>query len=218
MHRFAVAEDPGRALDRVIYEMHLQVLEAKRQVCVAIADEHVLRRRAERHRAEASSWEGRAVLAVKAGDDELARAALVRRGEADELATTYEAQWLDQKRSVDTLRDALRALDRRIHEASRQRTLLVARLNRAHAQQMISATLAHIHGCAPWTPLERMEDRVVQLEADVDAAAEIHGGDLSLEAQFAALEARTRVDDELAAMKRRLAANRAKKALPPGLS
>ncbi len=103
--------------------MHLQVVEAKRQVCVAIADEHVLRRRAERHRAEASSWEGRAMLAVKAGDDELARAALVRKGEADELATTYEAQWLDQKRSVDTLRDALRALDQRIHEASRQRTV-----------------------------------------------------------------------------------------------
>jgi len=218
MHRMAGAEDPGRALARIIAEVHLQVREAKRQACVAIADEHVLRRHVERYRAEAASWEQRAVLAVRAGDDDLARAALVRKGEADELATTYEAQWIDQKRSVDMLRSALRALDERIHEASRQRALLQARMNRAYAQHTIAATLAHLQGASPWAPLERMEDRVVQLEAEVDAAVDLYGGaDLSLEAQFAALEARTRIDDDLAALKRRLHATAPKKALPPGM-
>jgi phage shock protein A len=199
--------------------MTQQVLEAKRQVCVAIADEHVLRRHVERHRAESASWEKRAILAVRGGDDELARAALLRKGDADELATTYETQWLDQKRSVDMLREALHALDQRIHEASRQRTMLMARMNRAHAQRTIAATLAHLHGYAPWAPLERMEDRVMQLEADIEAAVELHGGaELSLEAQFAALEARTRIDDDLAALKRRLQSTAPKKALPPGYS
>jgi phage shock protein A len=92
-------------------------------------------------------------------------------------------------------------------------------MRRAHAQQTISATLAHLHGASPWTPLERWEDRVVQLESAVDAHAELYGGvDISLEAEFAALEARTRIDDELAALKRRLDGERPKKALPPGYS
>lgn len=217
MHRIG-ADDPGRVLARIIGEMNLQVQEAKRQVCVAIVDEHALRRQVERHRSEAAVWETRAMLAVQAGDDGLARAALLRKGEADELVATYEAQWLEQKRSVDVLRAALHALDHRIREASRQRTLLVARANRAHAQRTIAETLAHLHAYSPWTPLERMEDRVVQLEAEVDAAYDLHGADLSLEAQFAALEARTRVDDELAALKRRLNGHAPKKALPPGMS
>jgi len=217
MHRIG-ADDPGRVLARIIAEMNLQVQEAKRQVCVAMVDEHALRRRFEHHRSDAASWETRAMLAVKAGDDGLARAALLRKAEADELATAYETQWLEQKRSVDSLRAALRALDQRIHEASRQRTMLVARANRAHAQRTIAEALAHLHGYSPWAPLERMEDRVVQLEAEVDAALDLHGVDLSLEAQFAALEARSRVDDDLAALKRRLHGNAPKKALPPGFS
>jgi phage shock protein A len=91
-------------------------------------------------------------------------------------------------------------------------------MNRAYAQRTIAATLAHMHGHSPWDPLERMEDRVMQLEAEIDAAYDLHE-DVSLEAQFAALETRTRVDDELAALKRRLQSTTPKrKALPPGLS
>ncbi len=217
MHR--IPDDPARALDRIIYEMRLQLVEAKKQVCVAIADERTLRRHADRYVTEAAHWERRAMTAVRAGADDLARAALVRKGEQEELAAGYEAQWQEQKRAVDTLRTALRALDQRICDAARQRTLLVARLSRAQAQHMIAATLSNMNGYAPWTPLERMEERVMQLEADVDAASEIYGGaDLSLEAQFAALERGSRVDDDLAALKRRIEAERPRKALPAGLA
>ena len=217
MHR--IVDDPARTLDRIIYEMRFQLALAKKQVAVAIADEHRLRREVERQAAETSAWERRAMMAVRAGDDALARAALLRKGEHDELQKTYEAQWAEQKRAVDALRAALRALDHRIAEASRQRNMLLARLSRANAQRTIAITLSNMNGYSPWTPLERMEDRVSQLEAEVDATADVFGGaDISLEAQFAALEARSRVDDELDALKRRLDAERPKKALPATLS
>jgi phage shock protein A len=216
MHRI---DDPARTLDRIIYEMRLQLVAAKQQVAVAIADEHRLRHTVERAVAEAAAWERRAMMAVRAGDDALARAALVRKGEHDELVQSYRTQWAEQKQAVDSLRNALRALDHRIDEASRQRNMLLARLSRANAQRTIAITLSNMNGYSPWTPLERMEDRVAQLEAEVDAAADVYGGaDLSLESQFAALEARTRVDEELAALKLRLEGERPKKALPASLS
>jgi phage shock protein A len=77
--------------------------------------------------------------------------------------------------------------------------------------------LSHLDGLSPWSTLERMEQRVEQIEASAEAASEI--GDLhhgaSLEAQFRALAASS-VDDELAALKRRMAleAPRERKALP----
>jgi phage shock protein A len=213
--RLSNGDDPGRLLDHIVCEMRMQLHEAKKQVCVAMVDERALRRQADRHLQDAAAWERRAMLAVRAGDDNLARAALQRKGEQDELAATYEAQWADQKRSVDNLRLALRALDDRIADAARQRNLLVARAHRAHAQRTIAATLTNIHGISAWSPLERMEERVMQLESEVEAIVDLGGDELTLEAQFAALE-RGNVDDELAALKRRLAAERPRKALPAG--
>jgi len=46
---------------------------------------------------------------------------------------------------------------------------------------------------------ERMEEKVMQIEAESETAAELGG--TGIEAQFAELEAGTGVDDELAAMK-----------------
>ena len=50
---------------------------------------------------------------------------------------------------------------------------------------------------------ERMEEKVLMMEAKSQAAQELAGSDL--ESQFAALEAGGDVDDELAAMKAQLA-------------
>lgn len=157
------------------------------------------------------------MMAVRAGDDNLARAALARKTSADELAATYEAQWAEQKRSVDGLRQALRGLDMRISDAMRQRNMLVARVARAQAQRTIAATLSSIDGVSPYSTLERMEQRVMQLEAEVEAVAELDPHlDTNLDAQFAALATTTAVDDELAALKRRYAleCERERKALP----
>jgi phage shock protein A len=211
--RLGPGDDPGRVLDSIIFEMRMQLHEAKKQVCVAMADERVLRRHVDRHVQEAAGWERRAMMAVRAGDDNLARAALQRKTEQDELAATYQAQWHDQNTAVENLRMSLRALDQRIADAARQRNLLVARASRAHAQRTIAATLANINGVSAWSPLERLEDRVMQLESEVDAVVELGGDELSLEAQFAALE-RGNVDDELAALKRRMLADRPRRALP----
>jgi phage shock protein A len=215
--RISRAEDPARMLDQVIYDMRTQLELAKKQVCVAIADERVLRRHVEGHAQDAAQWEKRAMMAVRAGDDNLARAALARKASADETAAIYEAQWAEQKRSVDRLREALRGLDMRINDAMRQRNMLVARVARAQAQRTIAATLSRIDGVSPYSTLERMEQRVMQLEAEVEAVTEIEPAlDTSLEAQFAALATASSVDDELAALKRRYAleCERERKALP----
>ncbi|MFO0632559.1 MAG: PspA/IM30 family protein [Nannocystaceae bacterium] len=203
------AEDPAKMLDHLLFEMRSQLVEAKKAVCIAIADERALQRRAEHHGADAAAWEQRAMLAIRAGHDELARAALLRKRDQDEIAQSYQAQWFEQKRSVEALRQALAGLQLRIDEAARQRTMLAARLARAQAQRSIATTLANLQGAADgmsaFSTFERLEQKVVQLEAEADAMAEIGGSEtLSLEQQFRALAARS-VDDELVALKQRMA-------------
>ena len=200
------AEDPEKMLNQVLVDMKQQLVEAKKQVAVAIADEKRLKKQYEQEKARTEQWERKAMLAVKAGDDDLARAALARRSEHEELAKTLLAQWEAQKESVEQLKQALRNLDSKIEEAKRKRNILVSRQKRAEAQRTINETLSNINSTSAFDTFERMADRVTQLEAEAEASAELGAAlpESSLESQFKALEAGT-VDDQLDQLKKKLA-------------
>ncbi len=200
------AEDPEKMLNQVLVDMKTQLVEAKKQVAVAIADEKRLKKQWEQESEKAAEWERKAMLAVKAGDDNLARAALARKGEHAEAAHTLKQQWDTQKLSVDQLKEALRSLDSKIEEAKRKRNILVSRQKRAEAQRTINETLSNINSTSAFDTFERMSDRVTQLEAEAEATAELGGAlpESSLESQFKALAAGS-VDDELAELKDRMA-------------
>jgi phage shock protein A len=200
------AEDPEKMLNQVLVDMKSQLVEAKKQVAVAIADEKRLKKQYQTEAEKAAEWERKAMLAVKAGDDNLAKAALGRKTEHDDVAETLRQQWEAQKQSVEQLKLALRGLDGKIEEAKRKRNILVSRQKRAEAQRTINETLSNINSTSAFDTFERMSDRVTQLEAEAEATAELGAlHEASLDQQFKALEASTGVDDQLAALKNRMA-------------
>ena len=75
------SEDPEKMLNQIVLDMSNQLLEAKRQVAQSIADEKRLAKQVEAETANASEWERRAMLAIRAGDDALAKEALARKKE-----------------------------------------------------------------------------------------------------------------------------------------
>jgi phage shock protein A len=200
------AEDPEKMLNQVLVDMKQQLIEAKKQVAVAIADEKRIKKQWEQEAAKAADWEKKAMLAIRAGDDTLARAALARKADHDEVAGQLKDQWEAQKTSVENLKGALRGLDNKIEEAKRKRNLLVSRQKRAEAQRTINETLSSINSTSAFDTFDRMSDRVTQLEAEAEATSEIGGAlsEGSLESQFKALEASS-VDDQLDALKRKMA-------------
>ena len=201
------AEDPEKMLNQVLVDMKSQLVEAKKQVAVAIADEKRIKKQYEQEATKAAEWERKAMLAVRAGDDALAKAALARKQEHAEVAETLKQQWEAQKQSVEQLKGALRGLDSKIEEAKRKRNILVSRQKRAEAQRTINETLSNINSTSAFDTFERMSDRVTQIEAEAEATAEIGGAlpEASLESQFKALEASTGVDDDLARLKSKMA-------------
>jgi phage shock protein A len=207
------AEDPEKMLNQVLVDMKQQLVEAKKQVAVAIADEKRIKKQYEQAQAKAADWEKKAMLAIRAGDENLARAALQRKAEHDEVAEALKEQWEAQKASVEQLKGALRGLDAKIDEAKRKRNILVSRQKRAEAQRTINETLQGINSTSAFDTFERMSDRVTQLEAEAEATSEMGGAlmESSLDAQFRALEAGS-VDDELEALKQKMALQAASKA------
>jgi phage shock protein A len=218
------AEDPEKMLNQVLVDMKQQLVEAKKQVAVAIADEKRLKKQNEDEAAKAKDWERKAMMAVRAGDDGLAREALARKAEHDEASTVMEKQWQSQKDAVDKLKDSLRTLNSKIEEAKRKKNILVARKKRAEAQKTIHDTMAGLSDTSAFETFDRMAAKIDQLEAEAEAGAEVAGeltaGD-QLERKFKQLEAGPGADHMLTELKAKMgllpaAQGAAPAALPPG--
>jgi phage shock protein A len=200
------SEDPEKMLNQVVLDMSNQLTEAKKQVAASIADEKRLAKQFEQEAANSAEWERRAMMALRAGNEELAKEALARKKEHDALALTYKDQWTKQKAAVDHLKRALRLLNDKIEEAKRKKNVLIARKKRAEAQKAIQETMSGLRDQSAFETFDRMAGKIDQLEAEAEAAGEIqeeYTGD-TLAAQFSNLEKTSGADEELLALKRKM--------------
>jgi phage shock protein A len=198
------AEDPEKMLNQLIIDMNENLIEAKKQVASSIADEKKLERQMLENKGQAGEWERKAMLAVKAGRDDLAKEALLRKQEYETYAGQFEKEYGSQHASVEKLKDALRQLQGKIEEASRKKNLLIARAKRAEAQKQIQQTMGSLSGGSQFDTFDRMAAKVDQLEAEADAAAELTSVnvDQKLEDKFKELESPdTRADKLLEDLK-----------------
>ena len=146
------------------------------------------------------------MMALRAGNEELALEALNRKKEHDVLAGTFKEQWQKQKDAVEKLKSALRMLNDKIEEAKRKKNVLIARKKRAEAQQAIQATMRGLKDQSAFETFDRMTQKIDQMEAEAEAAGEIqeeYSGD-TLASQFATLERTAGADEEMNALKRKM--------------
>lgn len=201
------AEDPKKMLDQLVMDMQSQLVDAKKQVAVSIADEKRLKKQFEEQTELAAEWERKAMIAVRAGDDALAREALKRQTEHQSQSAEFGKQWELQKAAVEKLKEQLRALNDRIEEARRKKNILIARQKRAEAQKSIQDTMQGLSDNSAFDAFDRMANKVDQIEAEAEASTEL-GGELSgdtLAQKFKALESSSvGTDDALGALKAKM--------------
>lgn len=184
------AENPERMLNQLIVDMNQQLIESKRSVAAAIADEKKIERQVKEQEAQAGEWERKAMLAVRAGKEDLAKEALLRKQEYEKGSQQYQEQLQAQHESVEKLKTALKGLQQKIEEAQRKKNLLVARAKRAEAQKKINETISGLSDTSAFETFDRMAARMDQLEAENDAMQELEdmSGRDNLEDEFAQLE------------------------------
>jgi phage shock protein A len=196
------AEDPEKILEQTIIDMQEDLVQMRQAVASAIASQKRTQQQHNQAQTESNNWQQRAQLALQKGDEGLAREALTRKKTHTDTATSLKTQLDQQTGMVDTLKRNLIALEGKISEAKTKKDMLKARASAAKANEQLQGMVGRMNTNSAMSAFERMEDKVLQMEARSQAAAEIAGADL--ESQFAALEHGGDVDDELAAMKAQL--------------
>ena len=197
-------QDPGKGIDQMVRDMEESAREARSEVARCMGDEKRLEARIGALEAEARSWEDRAAVAVRAGDDALAREALARRSASDaERAETAKARQ-EQSVYVDQLLAGLKALEARLKDVKlRQGTLR----EKARAAKRGSGLGAASTGAGAFADFERMSSRIDAVEAEAGLGDELDGRSPSrvdAERRLAELAQNSSVDDALAELKKKL--------------
>ncbi|HIK18150.1 MAG TPA: PspA/IM30 family protein [Leptolyngbyaceae cyanobacterium M33_DOE_097] len=196
------AEDPEKILEQTIVEMQEDLVQLRQAVASAIASQKRTQQQYNQAQSESNSWQQRAQLALQKGDENLAREALTRKKANVETANVLKTQLDQQSVMVDTLKSNLIKLESKISEAKTKKDMLKARAQAAKANEQLQGMVSKVGTSGATAAFERMEEKVLQMEARSQAASELAGADL--ESKFAQLESGSDVDEELAAMKAQL--------------
>ncbi len=199
-------EKPEEQLAVFIEELNDSVMSLQKSVAGAVADEKKLKLQLEKMVESVNNWEHKAMLALKGGDETLAREALVRKEEAENQAKALHSSWKSQKEAAERLKGNLGQAKTRVEDAKRQYTLLLARYRAAQTQQKLTETLAPVNDESPMKFIENLNDRILKIEAETEANMELigDGGNSDFEQKFAQLEKADRGDQALLALKAKL--------------
>jgi phage shock protein A len=197
------AEDPVKMLEQFMRDMESDIRDAESAVAKQIANEKMLQKKYEDAQKMVEKRDEQAITAIEAGNDDLARRALedkkIHKQTADTLKESYDRAKLDS----ESLRKKLDEMKAEYYEMKLKKDALKARAETAKTKTKINRTLSGIGGDESRRGFERMEEKVLQYEAEAETSEDMRSSSRSIDDEFAALE-KNDVDDELAALKRKL--------------
>jgi len=218
------ADDPKKSLDQTLLEMREQIVAARREVVSGVASEKQLKKKVEELDREVEKWNGRAELAVRSDDDALAREALLQKRRAVAERDQAEAQRGEQRAAALEMKDALERMERKVKEFELRKGTIAARAQQAKSGGGVEG-LGQVGGApSAFDEFRRMEEKIETAEHTVLAQSELDAAlagpsptgmsRAAVEAKFRELEsgaisdpatrAKSEVDDELSALKKKV--------------
>lgn len=196
------AEDPAKMIRLIILEMEETLVEVRTSSARTIADQKELRRHVGKLDRLQADWGDKAQLALSKDREDLARAALLERKKAADMAEQLNAEIL-------VLDDALRAyeadiekLQSRLREARSRQSSIAARLQSAENRVKLRTLLSSERVDEALVRFEQLERRVDYAEGRAEAMSLADKRQPTLAEEIAALADGDTIDAELAEMKR----------------
>ena len=141
-------EDPEKMLKQAVREMERAVTAALDAAVKVVANEKLLAKQLAENRRQADRWHDRAGQAVDAGDDALARRALTRKVQHEELVAALEDQQAAATETSRKLRRQIDGMRAKLAEAKRKLATLTARKRAAEARKQFHEVTAISGGLA----------------------------------------------------------------------
>jgi phage shock protein A len=194
------AEDPAKMIRMIILEMEETLVEVRASAARTIADQKEMRRHIAKLNALQDSWTEKAQLALSKDREDLAKAALVERQKAADMAEQLNHE-------IETLDEALAAseadiakLQAKLREARARQNSLVTRMQSAENRLRVREAYAGEKVNDAFARFDMLERRVDMAEGRADAMS-LGQQPKTLEEEIAELKSADKVDADLAALK-----------------
>lgn len=189
---------------QTVADMKDELNNVVRASAVAMSNYNRLDAEYQKYVRQSEDWKARANQALDAGNEDLAKRALMKKAESDKQIASMQTAMQQAGAASDSLKNQVADLKRKIDEGERTATTLVARKNAAQAQRKVAEAMAGVaKSDNAFAQLTRFEESVSKEEATAKAFQQLGaaGKDDDLEAEFAKLGNHS-VDAELEALKR----------------
>lgn len=202
------AEDPEKMVRLIIQEMEDTLVEVRSTSAKVLAEKKELLRRIVKVQEQVQDWQSKAELALSKDREDLAKAALIEKQKATELATTLTQELVVVEEQIARLKEEVNLLQEKLADAKARQKTIIMRKQTASSRLEVKKQLDSSKIDNAMSKFEQYERRVEGLESQVDAYD--LGNQKSLNDEFAALEAEDSVSAELEALKAKLNADKAK--------
>jgi phage shock protein A len=190
------AEDPARMIRMIIMEMEETLVEVRSTAARSIADIKEMRRSVSRLDDLEADWTAKAELALSKGREDLAKAALLERQSADEMATSLRQELNQIEQVLRGYEADIAKLQGKLREARARQNAIAARFESAVARAKAREIMHGSRTADAFAKFDLLERRADFAEGRCDAL-----GITSLEDEIDQLKAAEKIDDELEAMK-----------------
>ena len=195
------AEDPARMIRMIILEMEETLVEVRATAARSIADIKEMRRSQARLEDIQANWTDKAELALSKGREDLAKAALIERQKAADMAEELASEMAQIEQVLRGYEADIAKLQGKLREARARQNAIQHRLEsavtRARARELL-------HGSRTEDAFSKFE--ILERRADFAEGRAEALGIGSLEDEIDQLKSSEKIDAELEAMKAAIAA------------
>jgi phage shock protein A len=197
------AEDPARMIRMIILEMEETLVEVRATAARSIADIKEMSRAVSRLDELQSDWTGKAELALAKGREDLAKAALVERQKAAEMAGGIRDELSQMEQVLRGYEGDIAKLQGKLREARTRQNAIQSRLESANQRARMREVYAGPKVDEAFSRFDVLERHADLAEGRADALA-LGAPPKTLEEEIAELRNQEKVEAELEALKARL--------------
>lgn len=200
-------EDPIVMLNQYLRDMEAEIRDAEVTVAKQMANERRMKQRLDEAIRLSAQREAQAEVALKNGQEEVARRMLEEKIHYDQKITEFSDLHTQSEAQATELKNQLHEMKDEFYKLRNKRNELVSRAQMAKARKQMSqiSTLHSIESGNASLGFHRMEEKIMQLEAEAEVAGAVYRGTSSstyISPEQA--EKQLKVDAQLEALKAKL--------------
>ncbi len=201
--RLEKAEDPVRLIDQYLMEQGEQIRQSDKLYQQSLGHASGLKVQYTQAEELKNKREEQALMALKAGEDHLAKLALQEKLLHEEKYAQYKQLYEQTMESIADLSKQLDEMKADYQEVYSKRQYYVARMQSVRLQQQMNARMSFNSSQNGERIFQRLEDRIAGLEVEAKSLADVRrqGKEMLYEAGYGVKQI---LEDELAKLKQKL--------------